>query len=117
MNKYTTLFEQQSYQDALSYFLETLEDQELPVWDYVILTASNEAQANAYQIQLEHRLKKNQLPLRTHYALIPDRNGQRIGSGGAPTSCIRHGAGGGGRFSGPGVRVIHCGCDSQRVPQ
>lgn len=117
MNKYTTLFEQQSYQDALSYFLETLEDQELPVWDYVILTASNEAQANAYQIQLEHRLKKNQLPLRTHYAVIPDRNGQRIGSGGATLSCIRYVAEREGSFAGKRVLVIHSGGDSKRVPQ
>ena len=82
MTDYTTLFEQQSYQDALEYYLAVLSDDRKPTWDYVLLTASNEAQAKAYTMQIKHRLANGQLPGRTHYAVIPDRNGQRIGSGG-----------------------------------
>ncbi len=117
MNKYTTLFEQQSYRDALDYYLSALESSKLPVWDYVILTASNEAQAKAYRVQIGHRLKNNQLPQRTHYAVIPDRNGLRVGSGGATLSCIKYVAEREGDFTGKKILVIHSGGDSKRVPQ
>ncbi len=117
MNQYRTLFEQQSYRDALDYFSGTLESTKTPVWDYVILTASNEAQAKAYEVQIRHRLQKNQLPRRTHYAVIPDLKGQRIGSGGATLSCIKYVAEREGTLAGQKILVIHSGGDSKRVPQ
>ncbi|MCD7822984.1 MAG: bifunctional fucokinase/L-fucose-1-P-guanylyltransferase [Oscillospiraceae bacterium] len=122
MNRYTTLFEQQSYQDALDFYLETLENPKLTTWDYVILTASNQAQAKAYEMQIEHRLKLGQLPAKTHYAVIPDLDGKRVGSGGATFSCIkyvaeREGLDAENPFSGKKVLVIHSGGDSKRVPQ
>ena len=117
MNKYTTLFEQQSYRDALDYYLGTLENTKLPVWDYVILTASNNAQAKAYEMQIAYRLKNGLLPDRTHYAVIPDLNGQRIGSGGATLSCLKYVAEQNGGFSDRKILVIHSGGDSKRVPQ
>ncbi len=123
MNKYTTLFEQQSYRDALDYYLGTLENEknngsrQMPVWDYVILTASNEDQAKAYEVQIEHRLKNQQIPSRTQYAVIPDLNGQRVGSGGATLSCVKYVAEREGTFEGKKILVIHSGGDSKRVPQ
>lgn len=117
MNRYTTLFEQQSYQDALIYYLDTLKSDKLPTWDYVILTASNEAQAKAYRVQIEHRLANRQLPSSTHYAVIPDLNGQRVGSGGATLSCIKYVAEREGSFTDKKILVIHSGGDSKRVPQ
>ncbi|MCD7785830.1 MAG: bifunctional fucokinase/L-fucose-1-P-guanylyltransferase [Oscillospiraceae bacterium] len=122
MNRYTTLFEQQSYRDALDYYLETLENPKLSTWDYVILTASNEAQAKAYRVQIEHRLKQNLLPAKTHYAVIPDLRGKRVGSGGATFSCIKYVAddsesGSENPFLGKKILVIHSGGDSKRVPQ
>ncbi len=122
MNRYTTLFEQQSYQDALEFYLETLENPKLKTWDYVILTASNEAQARAYEVQIEHRLRHGQLPKSTHYAVIPDLDGKRVGSGGATFSCIKYVAedgeeASGNPFSGKKILVIHSGGDSKRVPQ
>ncbi len=122
MNRYTTLFEQQSYQDALEFYLETLENPKLQTWDYVILTASNPAQAKAYEVQIEHRLKLNQLPKNTHYAVIPDLDGKRVGSGGATFSCIKYVAENGNPgsenpFLGKKILVIHSGGDSKRVPQ
>lgn len=116
MTDYTTLFEQQSYQDALEYYLAVLSDDRKPTWDYVLLTASNEAQAKAYTMQIKHRLANGQLPGRTHYAVIPDRNGQRIGSGGATLSCVRYLYDHAGSFR-RRVLVIHSGGDSKRVPQ
>lgn len=117
MNQFTTLFEQQSYKDALEYFLESLHNNTMPVWDYVILTASNEAQAKAYEIQINHRLKNKQIPDKTHYAVIPDLNGQRVGSGGATLSCVKYVAEREGSFENKKILVIHSGGDSKRVPQ
>ena len=70
MNQYKTLFEQQSYQDALDYYLSALTHPDLPVWDYVILTASNEAQTEGYKAQISYRQQKGQLPSATHLSLI-----------------------------------------------
>ncbi len=117
MNKYKALFEQQSYRDAMDYYLGTLENDKLPVWDYVLLTASNEAQAMAYRVQIEHRLKNRQITARTHYAVIPDRDGLRVGSGGATLSCVKYIHDHAGTFAGQRVLVIHSGGDSKRVPQ
>lgn len=50
---------------------------------YVVLTASNEAQAQAYRAQISYRLKHQMLPEKTHYAVLPDPDGKRVGSGGA----------------------------------
>lgn len=140
MNKYTTLFERQSYLDALDYYQSALNDTNIPVWDYVILTASNEDQAKAYEVQIEHRLKKQQIPDRTVYKVIPDLNGQRVGSGGATLSCVKYVAeqemgkevtesvdrknaagenadGSVNPFADKKILVIHSGGDSKRVPQ
>ncbi|MDD3409916.1 MAG: L-fucokinase [Eubacteriales bacterium] len=123
MNQYTTLFEQQSYQDALDCYQQSLSDAAVPVWDDVLLTASSDAQAKGYEEQLRCRRARRQLPERTRFAVIPDRDGLRVGSGGATFSCLRHLAGQGARaesgspFAGRKVLVIHSGGDSKRVPQ
>lgn len=125
MTNYTTLFQQQSYIDALENYQDTVCNEDLPVWDYVILTASNPSQAKAYELQIQNRLEKNQLPKRTHYAVIPDRNGERIGSGGATFSVLKYVAEQEGVLPGEGsspfqnkrILCIHSGGDSKRVPQ
>ncbi|MCD7745239.1 MAG: bifunctional fucokinase/L-fucose-1-P-guanylyltransferase [Lachnospiraceae bacterium] len=117
MNQYTTLFEQQSYRDALDYYIESLTNEKIAVWDYVILTASNDDQAKSYEMQIEHRLKNHQIPSRTHYAVIPDLGGQRVGSGGATFSAIRYVKMHAGTLEGKRILVIHSGGDSKRVPQ
>lgn len=109
MNQYKTLFEQQSYQDALDYYQATLAHFDLPVWDYVILTASNEAQAEGYEAQISYRQQKGQLPSATHLAVIPDLNGQRIGSGGATLSAIRYVHQHAGTFASKRILCIHSG--------
>ncbi len=117
MNQYTTLFERQSYQDALDFFMGSLTNEELPAWDYVILTAGNDDQAKSYEMQIDHRLAKGQLPSRTHYAVIPDLGGRRVGSGGATFSAIRYVKLDAGTLEGKRILVIHSGGDSKRVPQ
>lgn len=80
---YQTLFLQQSYRDCTKQYEEILHNPNLPLWDYVVLTASNEAQAQAYRAQISYRLKHQMLPEKTHYAVLPDPDGKRVGSGGA----------------------------------
>ena len=87
---YQTLFLQQSYRDCTKQYEEILHNQNLPLWDYVVLTASNEAQAQAYRAQISYRLKHQMLPEKTHYAVLPDPDGKRVGSGGATLNVLRY---------------------------
>lgn len=64
-NSYS-LFLRQSYLDAWGDYRRSLHRADFPVWDYIILTASNEAQANAYRQQIAIRRAKNLLPERAH---------------------------------------------------
>lgn len=56
-NSYS-LFLRQSYLDAWEDYRRSLHRADFPVWDYIILTASNEAQANAYRQQIAIRRRK-----------------------------------------------------------
>lgn len=85
---YQTLFLQQSYRDCTKQYEEILHNPNLPLWDYVVLTASNEAQAQAYRAQISYRLKHQMLPEKTHYAVLPDPDGKRVGSGGATLNVL-----------------------------
>ncbi len=119
---YTTLFEQQSYLDALSYYQNVLKNPEIPTWDYVILTASNEAQAKGYIEQIEYRKSIEQIPLSTHYAVLPDPDGKRVGSGGATLNAILYVKAEEEKLGNTTpfdkrILVIHSGGDSKRVPQ
>ena len=87
---YQTLFLQQSYRDCTKQYEEILHNPNLPWWDYVVLTASNEAQAQAYRAQISYRLKHQMLPEKTHYAVLPDPDGKRVGSGGATLNVLRY---------------------------
>lgn len=114
----TSLFEQQSYMDALSYYQNVLKkEKNSVVWDYVILTASNEAQAQAYREQINWRLSMHQLPAETCYEVLPDPQGKRVGSGGATFHVLRYLKTREAHFAGKRVLVIHSGGDSKRIPQ
>jgi len=97
-----------------------LQDNIHPVWDFIILTASNEEQALSYRKQIEFRLEKGLLSKDIHYAVVPDIEGKRIGSGGATLNVLRYI-----RdcsidvdcFSGKHILVINSGGDSMRIPQ
>lgn len=117
MRDYKSLFLQQSYLDSYSDYTQSLLNEEYPVWDYVILTASNAAQAEAYRQQLDRRLERRQLPARTHYAVLPDPEGKRVGSGGATLNAMRYIREREPSFDSLKILVIHSGGDSKRVPQ
>ncbi len=122
MSEYTSLFEKQSYEDALSHYQHILQEKNELFWDYVILTASNEAQAKGYIEQIEYRKKISQLPTDTHYAVLPDPDGKRVGSGGATLNVLLYVAAEEAKQNNPNpfdkkILVIHSGGDSKRVPQ
>ena len=119
MSNYTSLFLSQSYMDTWDDYCRSLTRDNFARWDYVILTASNDQQAQGFEAQLEERRKAGFLPRNTHFAVIPDKEGKRVGSGGATLGVIKYIAEhtGGSDFSELRILVIHSGGDSKRVPQ
>ena len=70
-----------------------------------------------------NRLENHQLPATTHYAVLPDPEGKRVGSGGATFNVMRYIAEQATEddkeniFKNKRILVIHSGGDSKRVPQ
>ena len=83
------LFLQQSYLDAWEDYRRSIRKNSFTQWDYVVLTASNEKQAESFNQQIALRKEKNVLPKNTKFLVIPDPNGKRIGSGGATLQVLR----------------------------
>lgn len=118
-DKMVSLFHAQVYMDAWDDYQRSLRGSKFPCWDYIILTASNEQQAEGFRVQIRQRMKEGLLPPKTHFAVLPDPDGKRVGSGGATLSVLRYIAEQEGKadFHGLRVLVIHSGGDSKRVPQ
>lgn len=110
----SSIYLSQSYKDAWEDYTRSLRSVTFPVWDHIILTASNEHQAEGFMSQINSR--KAFLPARTNFAVIPDEGGVRVGSGGATLSVLKYLSENGG-WQGKRVLVIHSGGDSKRVPQ
>ena len=81
--KMKNLFLRQSYIDAWEDYQRSIRKKSYAQWDYIVLTASNEEQAEAFRSQISYRQGKNVLPCRTKYMVLPDPDGKRVGSGGA----------------------------------
>ncbi len=81
------------------------------MWDALVLTASNERQACAYESQLAARRRLGMLAGVKRTLVVPDAGGRRIGSGAATLECLRALGGHSGR-----VLIIHAGGDSRRLP-
>ena len=121
-NQLQNLFLQQSCLDAWSEYERQIKNRRAIIWDYVVLTASNEEQASIYQSEIEYRLRLKQLPARTKYLVLPDPDGKRVGSGGATLNVLkaiaqREQKDESNFFKGLRVLVIHSGGDSKRIPQ
>lgn len=119
MRAQTSLFLSQSYQDNWDDYQRSLTNENFSCWNYVILTASNEQQACGFRAQIQERQNAGVLPSKTKFAVIPDPDGKRVGSGGATLAVLRYIAEeiGSADFDGMRVLVIHSGGDSKRVPQ
>ena len=121
-NELKHLFLQQSCIDAWDEYERQIKSEKAIVWDYVILTASNEEQAGIYNEQIKYRLNNGSLPKRTIYKVLPDPDGKRVGSGGATFNVLAWLAGQEGgsskkNFKNKRILVIHSGGDSKRIPQ
>lgn len=119
MENMTSLFLSQSYSDMWEDYGRSLTDENFAVWDYIVLTASNEQQAEGFRNQIKARADDSFLPARTRFIVIPDPDGKRVGSGGATLCVLRYIAEerGSSDFSGLRILVIHSGGDSKRIPQ
>ncbi|MDO5425449.1 MAG: L-fucokinase [Eubacteriales bacterium] len=120
--KIKKLFLRQSYLDSWEDYQRSLRKRSYIVWDYVVLTASNEEQAEGYRQQISYRLELGLLPARTKYVVLSDPDGKRVGSGGATFNVLKYIAeqdepGTADHFAGKRILVIHSGGDSKRVPQ
>ena len=115
MRNLHSLFLSQAYQDCWDDYNRSLKLKNFPRWDYVILTASNEQQAEGFRRQIEER--KDFLPSSTRFVAIPDRDGKRVGSGGATLEVLKYLHEQEKSFDKLRVLVIHSGGDSKRVPQ
>lgn len=135
-NKYKSLFLKQGYEQALSEYKKILKSNgELSFWDIVVLTASNDHQAECFDEQINSRIKKGLLPKNTRYLVIADPDGKRVGSGGATLNVLREIAAlsennsenskikseisinSSEFFYEKKILCIHSGGDSKRVPQ
>ena len=50
-------------------------------WDVVVLTTSDEAQQKVYELEIENKLKKKELPACSRYIVLSDPPGPKIGAG------------------------------------
>jgi fucokinase len=96
----------------------------MSAWDYLIVTASNARQAQAYESQLQSRWERGLLPEVREWVVVADLEGRRIGSGGSTVYCLgqvmeRE------RKSGQAaedvlrrlrILIVHAGGDSRRLP-
>jgi fucokinase len=96
-------------------------------WDYLVLTASNAMQAQAYEMQLELRRQCGMLPQVREALVVTDLEERRIGSGGSTLLCLvrilererrRRG-----RLESSAailrelrILIVHAGGDSRRLP-
>jgi len=95
-------------------------------WDYLIVTASNDLQADSYRSQIEVRRSIGQLTQAREVMVIPDLEGRRIGSGGSTIECLRQliareratnpSDSAGAILGRLRVLILHAGGDSRRLP-
>jgi galactokinase/mevalonate kinase-like predicted kinase len=104
-----------------------------PEWDYLIVTAANDRQAEAYRNQIKLRESLGLIQGVSRIRVIADPGGRRVGSGGSTIHCLlqvlnlelaagrRNGAqsdreGWAGIFGRLRILIVHAGGDSRRLP-
>ena len=94
--------------------------------DWLVITAASRAQAAAYQIEIDRRVREELLPKGCQIAIVPDAHDRRIGSGGATIAALAHlrnmfvqrGERGSLEqlFANKRILMLHSGGDSRRLP-
>lgn len=107
----------QAHKDAWQAYMRTIASPEPARWDNIILTAANEQQARGFQAQIELRRRENFLPGGTHFGIVPDPVGERVGNGGAMLGALRYVLERHAGCEGVKTLVILSSGDSKRVPQ
>jgi fucokinase len=100
-------------------------------WDYLIVTASNDRQAEAYRAEIGLRARQGRIPQAKRVLVVADPGGLRVGSGGSTIACLMRVleielGGSADRFADPRawretldrlrILIIHAGGDSKRLP-
>jgi fucokinase len=98
-------------------------------WDYLIVTAANDRQAKAYDLQIRQRQEAGEISQVRNCLVIADADARRVGSGGSTLHCLwsvlrreRLGAGPSSFeeaeaiLSALRILIVHAGGDSRRVP-
>lgn len=82
-------------------------------WDCLIVTASNDVQARAYESQLSTRRRLGLLSQALETRVVADPQGRRVGSGGSTLYCLSRL---GEDLRGRRILIVHAGGDSRRLP-
>lgn len=98
------------------YSYENILKKNMKTWDFIVLTSSSKKQAKLYKNIINDKLKKRQLP-KSKYIIIEDKNGKRIGSGGATLNVFKELNKKYGSLKDKKILIINSGGDSKRVPQ
>ncbi|KAE8294261.1 Serine/threonine-protein kinase TNNI3K [Larimichthys crocea] len=98
----------------------SLRDRELQpaeFWDVVAVTAVDESQREAYELQIREKVDRKELPLGIHYKVFSDPPGSKIGNGGSTLYALQQLDDIYGKALGSlRVILIHAGGFSQRLP-
>ncbi|KAK7888901.1 hypothetical protein WMY93_024461 [Mugilogobius chulae] len=86
-------------------------------WDVIVVTAVDESQKDAYELQINEKIKRKELPLGVDYKVISDPPGYKIGNGGSTLCALKHlNDVYGTLLNKLKVILIHAGGLSQRLP-
>ncbi|XP_075943855.1 fucose-1-phosphate guanylyltransferase isoform X1 [Anarhichas minor] len=86
-------------------------------WDVVVVTAVDESQREAYELQLRDKVDRRELPLGLHYEVFSDPPGSKIGNGGSTLYALQQLEDIYGKaLCRMRVILIHAGGLSQRLP-
>ncbi|XP_037625326.1 fucose-1-phosphate guanylyltransferase [Sebastes umbrosus] len=97
--------------------LRALEVQPGEFWDVVVVTAVDESQREAYELQIRDKVERKELPLGVHYQVFSDPPGSKIGNGGSTLFALQQLSDiYGEALSRLRVILIHAGGLSQRLP-
>lgn len=86
-------------------------------WDVVVVTAVDEIQKEAYELQISEKVDRKELPLGIQYKVFSDPPGSKIGNGGSTLYALQQLKDVYGKtLSRLRVILIHAGGSSQRLP-